>query len=255
MSSGERTRPAPDRVRSYYDRYWTSDGWPESAPHGRLSSGLRQAFRRFIGPTDAVLDVGCGDGTTYGVWVAERSGRYVGVDISATAVDAANKRGLEAKTIEDATSLPFPAASFDVCLTIEVLEHLVFPEEAVREVWRVLKPGGLLIASVPNIAYWRWRLDLALLGRWHPGGHPDGASYPWRDPHLRFFTPRTFGAFLRQCDFEVETLTGINGSVFGDLPFVSRRFGTERLSRPFGFLDRLAPTLFGASILAVGRRP
>ena len=48
---------------------------------------------------------------------------------------------------------------FTVVVCFEVLEHLFAPHLAVAEMHRVLEPGGVLIATVPNVAYWRRRLD------------------------------------------------------------------------------------------------
>ena len=55
------------------------------------------------------------------------------------------------------------------------------------EAARVLRSGGVLIASVPNVAFWRRRLDL-VCGRWNPEGDDLSVAEPWRDPHLRFLT-------------------------------------------------------------------
>jgi hypothetical protein len=49
-------------------------------------------------------------------------------------------------------------------------------------------------------------------------------------------------------------VTGINGSLFGDLPLVARRFGSQGLSRPFRFLQTAMPSLFAANLAAVARR-
>lgn len=239
---------------SYYDRYWSTNGWPSDVPRGRFPAELRALLARHLNSSSRVLDAGCGDGAKYGVWLARQTGAYVGVDISERAVEAARSRGLSATVVEDLASLHFPDHSFDAAVCIEVLEHLVSPEAAAKEILRVLKPGGTLVATVPNIVYWRRRLDYAFLGRWHPGGHPGGALHPWRDPHLRFFTRRALQRMLSEVGFQVREVRGIDGCLFGDLPYVARRFGTERVSRPFRFLQDLAPSLFGANLAVVAER-
>lgn len=242
-------------MKEYYDTYWSPTAWPEGVPRGRFPWELRKILERHVRPDARVLDAGCGDGANYGAWLAARCGSYTGVDISEAAVAEARKRGLNAKTVPDLASLSFPDAHFDVVVSVEVLEHLIFPHQAAREILRVLKPGGTFIATVPNTAYWRRRLDYALLGRWHPGGHPDGAVYPWRDPHLRFFTRKTLQRMLSEVGFQVVRVTGLNGSLFGDLPFVARRFGTDQISRPFKALETVLPSLFGANLVAIAERP
>jgi SAM-dependent methyltransferase len=200
-----------------------------------------------------VLDAGCGDGRRYGNWLASLAGEYRGLDISENAVMAARARGLDAVRAADITHLPFPDGWFDACVCVEVLEHLAFPLDCARELWRVLKPGGVLIATVPNTAYWRRRIDFALLGRWHPLGNLDGARRPWDDAHLRFFTRKTFARMLTEAGFKAEVF-GVGGSLLGDLPWVVRRFGSETLSKPFRFLEVVMPSLFGANLAAVARK-
>ncbi len=242
-------------IKAYYDDYWLAESWPAEVPRGRFPIEIKALFEHYIGPETTVLDAGCGDGANYGSWLASRAGAYTGIDVSEQAVKAVLARGLTAKTVVDLSSTDFSDAQFDRCVSIEVLEHLVFPDQAAREIFRVLKPGGLLIATVPNIVYWRHRLDYALLGRWHPGGHPSGALYPWRDPHVRFFTRRTLMRMLTEVGFDIIEVRGIDGCLFGDLPFVARRFGTDLLSRPFRFLQDIFPSLFGANLAVVAMRP
>jgi SAM-dependent methyltransferase len=82
-----------------------------------------------------VLDVGSGEGLLQDV-VED----YTGLDISATARAKYHKRFVQA----DARAMPFPDGSYDAVWTIWVLEHVPNPEQALREIRRVLKPGGLL---------------------------------------------------------------------------------------------------------------
>jgi ubiquinone/menaquinone biosynthesis C-methylase UbiE len=223
-------------------------------PDDRFPDRLRNVLAQQVASGSRVLDAGCGDGGKYGTWLASLPGEYWGADISEQAVAAARRRGLQALRVSDITQLPFTDGSFDVCACVEVLEHLLFPLDCARELWRVLKPGGMLIATVPNTTYWRRRVDLALLGRWHPLGNLDGARRPWEDAHLRFFTRKTLARMLMEAGFETNVI-GVGGSLFGDLPWVARRFGTDVLSRPFRFLEVALPSLFGANLVAIARKP
>src|SRR5205814_7906584 len=111
-----------------------------------------------------------------------------GVDISQVAVEEANRRGLKAQCCSLDTALPFANESFDAVICLEVLEHLMMPEFTCREIHRVLRPGGQVLISVPNVAAWRNRMELLLLGHFNPGGSPQTARrYPWPDPHIRSF--------------------------------------------------------------------
>lgn len=104
-------------------------------------------------PGLSVLDAGCGLGDDCSRICVRVSphGRVTGVDASAVMVNAACHRWAgqhENLTFEigDARRLPFPAASFDRARIDRSLQHIVDPEAAVRELHRVLKPGGLAVA-------------------------------------------------------------------------------------------------------------
>ncbi len=100
-----------------------------------------------------VLDVGCGD-RRYAAHF-EAAGRYVGFDLPGN--DVADVTG-------HAEDLPFPDASFDVVICIQVLEHVDDPAAVVRELRRVCRPGGRVLASTHGTQvyhpspgdHWRW---------------------------------------------------------------------------------------------------
>lgn len=118
----------------------------------------RAAVLDLAGPLEGrdVLDVGCGDGA-YAL-AAARAGAYVvGLDRSADAVGAARARAKAEELavdlrIGEATALPFQAGRFDVVLAVTVLCFVEQPAQAVAEMARVLRPGGVLV--------------LGELGRW-----------------------------------------------------------------------------------------
>ena len=173
-------------VRDYYERYWSAaagDGGRETP------ATLARLFEEWIPEGASCLDLGCGDGRTSGLWLTSHGRGYEGVDVSERAIEEARTLGLNAWRIDDAAILPVPDASYDAVICVEVLEHLFSPLETVNEIARVLRRGGVLIVTVPNVAYWRRRLDLVLLGRWNPLGDARSVPEPWRDPHLRFFNP------------------------------------------------------------------
>lgn len=90
-----------------------------------------------------VLDVGCGR-KPYRV-LASQATRYVGVDLDTPE----SCRLAVADKLYDGKTLPFPDASFDGALCSQVLEHVFTPEEFLREIARVLRPGGKLVLTVP----------------------------------------------------------------------------------------------------------
>jgi SAM-dependent methyltransferase len=105
---------------------------------------------RFLAPLAAtmrgrVLDVGCGEMPFRGFLPAEAS--YTGIDVPA-AVDFGMRRHTEIIAF-DGRHIPFPDEAFDHVLCTEVLEHAAEPDALVAEIWRVLRPGGTLVATVP----------------------------------------------------------------------------------------------------------
>ena len=254
------TPRGPGDLADYYDRYWLpAEERPRDAARPRLPSTLPPAvdrlFRRLIPSGSRCLDVGCGHGRAAGLPLTARGCAYIGVDISASAVAEARSIGLDARQIDDAAELPFEDREFDAVACLEVIEHIFFPQHAVAEIVRVLKPGGVLIVTTPNVAYWRRRLDLALLGRWNPFGHVFAVEEPWADPHIRFFTPGALRRLLNSGGLTDIDVAGHGGSIVGDIPWIGRRLRKPEGSLPYRILERRAPSVFGCFLNASARKP
>lgn len=133
------------------------DHWCGS-PLGRLTWELEAAAVFSLLPSPLagrrVLDVGCGTGT-WAIALAERGARVTAVDLSAEMVrvarEKAAKQGVEVDwRVADGADLPFPDRSFDLVTALLVLEFAASPERVVREIGRVLVPGGQAIAACLN---------------------------------------------------------------------------------------------------------
>lgn len=238
--------------RRYYDTYWSEEGYD---PLQVLLPSFRRVLERNLGREDRGLDVGCGRGGGASAWLHAHARSYVGVDISPRAVEEARSAGLDARVIDDAADLPFADGAFDLVLCAEVLEHLVHPLEAVAEIRRVLRPGGRLIVTVPNVAYWRQRADMALFGRWNPRGDAESTRRPWRDPHLRFFGRGSLRSMLTEAGFAPVLAGGHGGPWLTDVPGLRRLKRRERVGPVYALFVALAPSLFAHRYHAVATKP
>jgi ubiquinone/menaquinone biosynthesis C-methylase UbiE len=99
-----------------------------------------------VSGSDRVLDVGCGEGY---VLARIRSKEIVGLDISETALERIS--GSRARLVRaDAARMPFTDSYFDGAICSETLEHVPEPGKIVKEISRVVRPGGIVLLSVPN---------------------------------------------------------------------------------------------------------
>ena len=111
------------------------------------------------GQGEKILDIGCGNARDIS-YMVEQGAQVIGVDISEGMVAEAKmdleKHGYENITLEsgDATQMSYADGEFDKVLCSEVIEHIPDAEKALDEMWRVLKPGGILILSTPNPNSW-----------------------------------------------------------------------------------------------------
>lgn len=152
------------------------------------------------GGVQKVLEVGCGNGATLAYLKAQGLAQEVhGMELMVS-VAAQGQSVLDALYVGNAVELitALPAASYDVVLCLDVLEHLVDPWGFVAEIERVLKPGGCVIGSIPNVRTLPVIFQLLVKGRF------DYANQGIMDKtHLRFFTRRTALSLLETPAFSV----------------------------------------------------
>ncbi len=134
-------------------------------------------------PRDAiVLDAGSGTGGTY--LALRRRWRIIGLDVSLRALELSRNRGMELLICGDVMALPLRDASVDAAVSCDVLEHLQDDMRALREMLRVVKPGGLLALTVPALP-WLWSDHDEALG------------------HLRRYTRRGLTEALQEAGWQV----------------------------------------------------
>jgi methionine biosynthesis protein MetW len=184
----------------------------------------------------SVLDIGCGEGTM-GKLLKEHLGNkvsIVGCDISNTALKNAviyysNVHEIDIET--NGIIERFYKQKFDYVIVLEVLEHLFKPENVLKQVYTILNEDGILIASFPNIAWYKYRIDMLR------GNFPKNyLLYPGE--HIQYFTFRSFYKLLRESKFSPIEIDG--QFVFPSI------FKPARFYYP---ILKLFPNLFGYQIV------
>ncbi len=226
------TAPASGNpLREFYERAGVplSSGPDRARRQARM---LAETLRGRAGPA-VIIDLGCGDGSALAVAAGpdaaghDPAHRFAGIDWSASALRRAQALGLTVMRSSLNPSLPIADGAADVVIMSELIEHLVDPDGAVAEVRRVLRPGGSLLLSTPNLAAWYNRGLLAV------GIQPVFSEVSLRGVfgrpgrvvagHLRLFTRRALTEFLTASGFRCVTVAGAR---YHDVP------------RPLGPLDR-----------------
>jgi len=112
------------------------------------------------------LDVGCGTGDL-SLFIGNKLGvkQIYGIDVDQNALNKAKEKGIFAfKLNASKEKFPFLDETFDLCTFLDVVEHLENPDNAIKEIYRVLKQGAFLLLTTPNAASWYNRL-LLLFGK------------------------------------------------------------------------------------------
>lgn len=136
-----------------------------------------------------LLEIGSGSG----FFLEEAKARgwdVVGCELSETACEFSRSREINVlnSTVAEAN---FSDNEFNVVATFDVLEHIYDPKSFMKEIKRILKPGGLLFVYVPNLE----SASFHLMGV--------NAHFIWPTHHLTYFTPETLSRFIESMDFEV----------------------------------------------------
>jgi 2-polyprenyl-3-methyl-5-hydroxy-6-metoxy-1,4-benzoquinol methylase len=184
-----------------------------------------------LGARGRLLDVGCHIGVFLEL-AAARGWAVQGVEPSRWAADVARDRGLHV-ACDTLRGSALPAGAFDVVTMWDVIEHFPDPAAEVREVHRLLRPGGLVGITTMNVE--------------SPVARLLGPRWPWlMQMHLYYFSVRTLSALLERCGFRVVAVSPHRRIV--RFTYVLSR--TERWSpRLAGLLQRAAQRVGLADVL------
>lgn len=168
----------------------------------RYFACARTDFVAALPDAASVLEIGCGTGATGALAIARGKARhYVGIELMPGPAAQA-REVLSEVLVGDIERLPLPwaAQSFDALVMSEVLEHLADPWATLDRLAHLVRPGGLLLASSPNVAHWKVIREL-LAGRF---SLTDQGVFD--RTHLRWFTPATYRALAECAGFAVERI-------------------------------------------------
>lgn len=243
---------------NFYDSYWksgfhTGEQWTQ------------KRFDRVLGPLQgrsSVLDYGCGMGYNYQSCLVNSSKSYVAADVSKVAIADAKSKGYQTLQIRPDSSIDSTDDSFDGAVCIEVMEHLFDPLAAAKELYRVLEPGGVLVATVPNFGYFPWRL-MGLIRARVPSEPEDPSRNRFNGVHIRYFNTSTFRRLFSDAGFSVIEINSFDESTVWDVfrafgPFSQiSDFARNHLPKPFhlSWLQFLMPSIFAYRIRAVCLKP
>jgi methionine biosynthesis protein MetW len=172
---------------------------------------------KLIEPGQIILDIGCGEGKLLMALLGEFKELY-GLDIAPSRIQEAEAKVQEIypsevskfKFAETTVNEPlnFSNDFFDAIICVAAMQQIYDILGLVKEMYRVIKPGGYIIAEVPNICYLIHRIEIAL------GKLPaTSAAYNWDEVgwdagHIHYFTMKKFCWLFEQQGFKVEKRTG-----------------------------------------------
>jgi SAM-dependent methyltransferase len=189
LLDGYEERDSPDFLSAFYERVTTAE---KRAEYDEILAGLE----KYLGRKGRLLDFGCGP-AYFIEHAAQRDWEAHGVEVALWAEKEARRRGVRNFHRGLLTQQQFPDGHFDVVCANQVLEHLPTPRVDLAEIRRVIRPGGLFYANVPN-----YRTLSILLGR-------DDFELNFPMAHVNYFTPTTFARLLAAAGFRVlRTSTG-----------------------------------------------
>ncbi len=170
-------------------------------------AGSRPEMLRYLPKTTKkVLDVGCGQGNFAADVKKITTGESWGIDLNSEAIEKA-KLILDQAFAGSISELyeKLPDQHFDAIYFNDILEHLVNPYQTLEIIKKKLSPQGVVIASIPNVRYFRNLRGLL----WHRDWKYEDEGILDRT-HLRFFTKKSIERMFDEQGYEIISIEGIN---------------------------------------------
>jgi ubiquinone/menaquinone biosynthesis C-methylase UbiE len=207
-----------DDMTGVYDPPMTARHYLEDDRYGNVVAAVAE------GPTgQRILDVAGGNGWLASLYRGDHA--VIALDIADANLRRMQALGLDARKHNLDHALPFADAAFDTVVCSEILEHVFRPDLVLREAMRVLRPGGRVIVTVPNLHCLRNRLDM-LLGKRTPfiefriHADPTDQISLVGVQHIRHFSFAAMRSVLQDIGFERLRARGQSFHLNGGLPLV-----------------------------------
>ncbi len=238
-----------NETKSYFQQKGTVISWwyPESEReplHEHYEEQLRWVLAQANWQGARVADIGTGKGR-FAIACARQGAKVYALDIAPEMLDeagrAAKRAGARVRFVRgDAENLPYPDRFFDIVLCMETIMHVPHPEQLVREVARIVRPGGLVIMSMTN----KYRINALLrlpevLYRRLRPAKSEAPRYMWS------YSVPQFRRFLHQAGLDIQTLHGQGLLQANARLRLGRKLSVAAFPRPFAlwFFAKVEPPL------------
>lgn len=188
-------QPSDDDLVKYYQQ-----DYADFSDHGTIFEKIREGLRRKrakalkkLVPSGHILDIGCEQGKFLETLKKEGNWEVSGVEISDWAAEKARKKGLNVKT-GAFLDVDFENESFDLIMSLHVIEHVRDAVADVTRMYNLLRKGGYLILSTPNYDSFERQVS----GRFW---------YGWQIPyHMFIFSPKSIQRLLKEAGFTIKKI-------------------------------------------------
>ena len=221
---------------------------------------------------DLILDIGCASGRQVFL-ISPHCKKVIGIDISSAFIEEGNKY-IQKQNIQNvellvalAENLPFSENYFDKVLCAEVLEHVIDPDKVLKEAKRVLKRGGRLIITVPNLnsdGTLHGRIKRVLgIKKFEPLRDFSFESiYKHGDAHLQEFTKKTIQGLVKKHNFKIVYIRGISFLDWPGIDLMIRALNKLKVWQSFfltfflflEFLLNKIPINFGRHLILIAEK-
>jgi len=162
---------------------------------------LFEFLEKFVATKSRILDIGCGSGEITSK-VKEKGYSTTGLDFSSVAIERAKRGGLDCQVADLDTGIPFDNDTFDAVWAGDVIEHLFDPIFVLKEVSRVLVPGGAFLCTIPYDLHLVTRLRILFGHSYQEGVYKKFGQYK----HHTFFSIPLMKYMLNESFLQIQDI-------------------------------------------------